>query len=72
MSAAAHRHARQRLGLGSGDRGSNEQIEEHDPSLAVELRVIKTSGDRFLDTPIQDIGGKGVFTKEIEDALLRQ
>ena len=69
-------------GLRIGTRGSalalaqaswvKRQIEEHDPSLAVELRVIKTSGDRFLDTPIQNIGGKGVFTKEIEDALLRQ
>ena len=34
------------------------------------MRVIKTSGDRFLDTPIPEIGGKGVFTKEIEEALL--
>lgn len=37
---------------------------------AVELSIIKTSGDRFVDTAIQNIGGKGVFTKEIEDALL--
>ena len=69
-------------GLRIGTRGSalalaqaswvKRQIEEHEPSLAVELRVIKTSGDRFLDTPIQNIGGKGVFTKEIEDALIRQ
>ena len=69
-------------GLRIGTRGSalalaqaswvKRQVEEHEPSLAVELRVIKTSGDRFLDTPIQNIGGKGVFTKEIEDALLRQ
>ena len=69
-------------GLRIGTRGSalalaqaswvKRQIEEHDPSLAVELRVIKTSGDRFLETPIQNIGGKGVFTKEIEEALLRQ
>lgn len=36
----------------------------------VELSIIKTSGDRFVDTAIQNIGGKGVFTKEIEDALL--
>jgi hydroxymethylbilane synthase len=47
------------------------QIEEHVAQLQVELRVIKTSGDRFLDKPIQNLGGKGVFTKEIEDALLR-
>lgn len=69
-------------GLRIGTRGSalalaqaswvKRQVEEHEPSLAVEIRVIKTSGDRFLDTPIQNIGGKGVFTKEIEDALLRQ
>jgi hydroxymethylbilane synthase len=48
------------------------RIEEHDASLQVEIRVIKTSGDRVLDAPIQTIGGKGVFTKEIEEALLRR
>jgi len=32
--------------------------------------VIKTQGDRFLNTPIADVGGKGVFVKEIEEALL--
>lgn len=47
------------------------QIEEHDGQFQVELCIIKTGGDRFLDTPVQNIGGKGVFTKEIEDALLR-
>jgi hydroxymethylbilane synthase len=47
------------------------QLERHEPETAVELRVIKTSGDRFADTPIQNLGNKGVFTKEIEDALLR-
>jgi hydroxymethylbilane synthase len=38
--------------------------------IEVEMRIIKTSGDRFLDVPIPEVGGKGVFTKEIEDALL--
>jgi hydroxymethylbilane synthase len=38
--------------------------------LEVDLRVIKTGGDRFVDTPVSSIGGKGVFTKEIEEALL--
>ena len=38
--------------------------------LAVELAVIRTTGDRFLDRPLAEIGGKGLFTKEIEDALL--
>lgn len=46
-----------------------EQIEVRGDRV-VELVIIKTSGDRFIDTPIQSIGGKGVFTKEIEDALL--
>ena len=39
------------------------------PDLAVELLTIKTTGDRFLDAPLSTIGGKGVFVKEIEDAL---
>ena len=45
------------------------QIEEHLPELQVELRTIRTSGDRFIDAPIKEIGGKGIFTKEIEEAL---
>jgi hydroxymethylbilane synthase len=40
------------------------------PGLAPELAVIKTSGDRFLDRPLAEIGGKGLFTKEIEDEML--
>ena len=37
---------------------------------AAELVLIRTSGDRDLDTPLRLLGGKGVFTKEIESALL--
>jgi hydroxymethylbilane synthase len=37
---------------------------------AVSIHVIKTTGDRVLDRPLSEIGGKGLFTKEIEDALL--
>jgi hydroxymethylbilane synthase len=37
---------------------------------AVELVVIKTSGDRIQDRPLSEVGGKGLFTKEIEEALL--
>jgi len=47
-----------------------QQIEGQHHGLTVELIIIKTSGDRFLDSPIQAMGGKGVFVKEIEDALL--
>lgn len=36
-----------------------------------ELVVLKTSGDKILDRPLADAGGKGLFTKELEDALLR-
>ena len=37
---------------------------------ALRTSVITTSGDRFTDRPLADIGGKGLFTKEIEEALL--
>lgn len=46
------------------------QIERHDPKAEVELRVIKTRGDRFVDTPMRDLGNKGAFTREIDEALL--
>jgi len=39
------------------------------PSLAVELVHITTTGDRVIDRPLPQIGGKGVFTQELEDAL---
>jgi hydroxymethylbilane synthase len=47
------------------------QLLENQLAVEVELQIIKTSGDRLIDRPIQDLGGKGVFTKEIEEALLR-
>ena len=37
---------------------------------AVEIAAIRTSGDRIQDRPLADAGGKGLFTKEIEEALL--
>lgn len=36
---------------------------------AIAITIIKTTGDRVTDRPLSDIGGKGLFTKEIEDAL---
>ncbi|MBE0455273.1 MAG: hydroxymethylbilane synthase [Roseovarius sp.] len=40
------------------------------PEAAFEISVIKTTGDRVLDRPLKEIGGKGLFTREIEQALL--
>jgi hydroxymethylbilane synthase len=37
---------------------------------ACEIRIIKTSGDRIQDRPLSEAGGKGLFTKEIENALI--
>jgi hydroxymethylbilane synthase len=43
----------------------------HDlPEAAFKIVVIKTTGDRVLDRPLKEIGGKGLFTREIEDAML--
>jgi hydroxymethylbilane synthase len=41
-----------------------------DPERGVEITIISTTGDRILDAPLAKIGGKGLFTKEIEEALL--
>ncbi|SEN76488.1 hydroxymethylbilane synthase [Palleronia pelagia] len=40
------------------------------PSEAFTIVVIKTTGDRIIDRPLKEIGGKGLFTREIEDDLL--
>lgn len=40
------------------------------PGLEVELLILKTQGDKILDVPLAKIGGKGLFVKEIEAALL--
>jgi hydroxymethylbilane synthase len=40
------------------------------PGITVELNIIKTKGDKILDVPLAKIGGKGLFVKEIEEALL--
>ena len=41
-----------------------------DASLTVELVVMKTRGDKILDRALSEVGGKGLFVKEIEEALL--
>jgi hydroxymethylbilane synthase len=40
------------------------------PRLEVEVRVVRTTGDRILDVPLAKIGDKGLFTKELDQALL--
>ncbi len=40
------------------------------PSLSIQLVAIKTTGDKILDAPLAKVGGKGLFVKEIEEALL--
>lgn len=42
-----------------------------DPALEVHLMKIKTTGDKILDVPLAKVGGKGLFVKEIEEAILR-
>ena len=47
-----------------------DRVAERNPDLAVEIEVITTKGDRILDAPLAKIGDKGLFTKELENALL--
>ncbi len=46
------------------------ELEKSDPGLTCELVIIKTRGDRILDSPLSNIAGKGLFITEIEEALL--
>ncbi len=46
------------------------QIKAQYPDTTVELVKITTKGDKILDVPLAKVGGKGLFVKEIEDALL--
>jgi hydroxymethylbilane synthase len=45
-------------------------IRAHQPRIAVEHVVIQTSGDRAFDAPLVSARGKGLFTRELDDALL--
>ena len=46
------------------------EIERHHPSYRTKLKKMTTKGDRILDAPLAKIGGKGLFTKELEQAML--
>jgi len=45
-------------------------LRKNEPGLEVRLHEVVTKGDKILDVPLADVGGKGLFVKEIEDALL--
>ncbi len=45
-------------------------LEKTAPGVKVELVFIKTKGDKILDVPLAKVGGKGLFVKEIEEALI--
>lgn len=47
------------------------ELEKRYPGMTVELVKIKTIGDKILDVPLAQVGGKGLFVKEIEEAMLR-
>lgn len=47
------------------------RLRQASQGLEVELKIIRTKGDKILDVPLAKVGGKGLFVKEIEDALLR-
>jgi hydroxymethylbilane synthase len=47
-----------------------DRLQTNEPGLEVELVVLKTRGDKILDRALSEVGGKGLFVKEIEDALL--
>lgn len=78
MVAAANKMAEKILKIGA--RGSPlslaqtgqvaSLLEAANPGLKTEIIPIKTTGDKILDAPLAAIGGKGLFVKEIEEALL--
>jgi hydroxymethylbilane synthase len=64
-----------------GTRGSKLALRQSDliacmlkrkfPSLEIEKKIIKTKGDKIIDSPLARIGGKGLFVKEIDDAVIK-
>jgi hydroxymethylbilane synthase len=46
------------------------ELEKKYPGMTVSLTKIKTTGDKILDVPLAQVGGKGLFVKEIEEAML--
>ncbi|MBR3622243.1 MAG: hydroxymethylbilane synthase, partial [Selenomonadaceae bacterium] len=61
---------RSKLALWQADFVKN-QLEEKYPRLKISLKEIVTKGDKIVDAPLSKIGGKGLFTKELEESMLR-
>ncbi len=59
------------LAMWQADHVRRALLEAH-PGLEVRIEVIRTTGDVLLEPPLAKIGGTGVFTKEIENALLKR
>lgn len=47
-----------------------DKLSKQFPDLTIELEIIQTKGDKILDVPLANVGGKGLFVKEIEEAVL--
>ncbi len=58
-----------KLALWQAEHVKSRLLERY-PGLEVELLLIKTMGDKIQDVPLAKVGGKGLFVKEIEEALL--
>lgn len=50
----------------------SEMLKKAHPGISLEIKTYKTQGDRNVKTPLHQIEGKALFTKELEDALLRK
>jgi hydroxymethylbilane synthase len=59
-----------KLALWQAEHIKERIMQQHPDSFEVELLVLKTKGDIILDVPLAKVGGKGLFVKEIEEALL--
>ena len=60
-----------RLALAQTEQVSHA-LKKHHPQLEIESKTYQTKGDKILDVPLSQVGGKSFFTKELEDALLRK
>lgn len=58
-------------GLARAQSGQVARSLERELGVSTELVIVRTTGDRIQDRPLSEVGGKGLFVKEIEEALLR-